>query len=77
MVVEKCECLDIVMVFSYMIIKVNNFRSNFIVEKIERVLVFDVMEYKIVIVVIIKLIEFGEREFEGIIEGEVVSLKII
>lgn len=77
MVVEKCECLDIVMVFSYMIIKVNNFRSNFIVEKIERVLVFDVMEYKIVIVVIIKLIEFGEREFEGIKEGEVVSLKII
>lgn len=77
MAVEKRECLDTVTVLSYTTIKVNNFRSNLIVEKIERASVFDVMEHKIVTVVTTKLIESGEREFEGLKEGEAVSSKII
>ena len=75
MAVEKCECLDTATVLSFTTIKVNNFRSNLIVEKIERASVFDAMEHKIVTVVTTKLIESGERE--GIKEGEAVSSKII
>ena len=75
MAVEKCECLDTATVLSFTTIKVNNYRSNRIVERIERASVFDVMEHKIVTVVTTKLIEAGERQ--GIKEGEAVSSKII